>query len=146
MGDSPTLSVAEVALATAFSRMTIYRAVRDGRLNRWLIRDAKGQARLMPEAVTAIRRGLIRPRIDSAPAPAPTPEPEYQAGTPADAWADCASWANALLDVAQWGPPPWPADRWATLDATLDMADSLAAEHGAYSPELMAQLEAEGVL
>lgn len=80
------------------------------------------------------------------PPPAPAPGPEYQAGNPADLWADNASWANQLLDVKRWSPPPWPADRWATLDAVLDQADDLAAEHGAYTPELMARLQAEGVL
>jgi hypothetical protein len=72
--------------------------------------------------------------------------PVHQAGNPAELWADNASWANALLDAAQWGPPPWSADQWATLDAVLDLADDLAAEHGAYTPELMAMLQAEGVV
>ena len=80
------------------------------------------------------------------PPPAPVPEPEYQAGNPADLWADNASWANQLLDVERWSPPPWPADRWATLDAVLDQADDLAAEHGAYTPEVFARLQAEGEL
>ncbi len=140
----------EVATLTGFARQTIYRAVRDGRLNRWLIRDDKGQARLSPDGVTAIRCGVIRPRIDSKPRPAPTPtpvpDPRYQAGNPAELWADIASWGNVLLDVERWGPPPWSADKWATLDAVLDMADNLAAEHGGYTPELMAMLQAEGVV
>ncbi len=142
--------MAEAATLTGFARQTIYRAVRDGRLNRWLIRDDKGQARLSPDGVTAIRRGVIRPRVDSkprpAPPPTPVPDPRYQAGNPAELWADNASWANALLDVERWGPPPWSADQWATLDAVMDMADNLAAEHGGYSAELMARLQAEGVL
>jgi len=145
MSDTETLSVAEVSTLTGFSRMTIYRAVRDGRLNRWLTHDDKGQARLLPDAAVAIRRGVIRRRIDSQPRPAPAPAPEPQAGSPADAWADCASWANAFLDVDLWGPPPWPADRWATLDAVLDQADELAAEHGSYTAEVFARLETEAL-
>jgi excisionase family DNA binding protein len=150
MGDSRTLSVGEVATLTGFARQTIYRAIKDGRMNRWLIRDDKGQARLLPDAVAAIRCGVIRPRVDSKPRPAPTPAPEpapeQQAGDPAELWADTASWANALLDFAEWGPPQWPADQWATLDAVLDQADDLAAEHGSYSPELLASLQADGEL
>jgi hypothetical protein len=146
MSDTETLSVAEVSALTGFSRMTIYRAVRDGRLNRWLIRDDKGQARLSPDAAVAIRRGVIRRRIDSQPKPAPAPVPEPQAENPVNPWVDIASWANQLIDVAQWGPPPWPADKWATLEFVLDMADNLAAEHGSYTAELFAKLQAEGVL
>jgi len=144
MSDTETLSVAEVSALTGFSRMTIYRAVRDGRLNRWLTRDDKGQVRLLPDAAVAIRRGVIRRRIDSQPKPAPVPEP--QAENPVNPWVDIASWANQLIDVDQWGPPPWPADKWATLEFVLDMADNLAAEHGSYTAEVFARLQAEGVL
>jgi hypothetical protein len=75
MKEPATLSVAEVALATGFSRQAVHRAVRDGRLNRHLIRDAKGRARLVPEAVTAIRSGLLRLRADSAAGHTPAPPP-----------------------------------------------------------------------
>ena len=80
--------MAEVATLTGFARQTVYRAIKDGRLNRWLIRDAEGQARLVPDGVTAIRRGVIRPRIDSQPrpAPAPAPAPEPPADDPGEFW------------------------------------------------------------
>lgn len=147
MEQPATLSVAEVALATGFSRQAVHRAVRDGRLNRHLVRDSKGQARLMPEAVQAIRSGLLRLRVDSAaghtppppPAPAPAPAPD-----PQTLWADIASWANRFVDASAWGPPPWPPEKWATLNAVLDQADDQAAEHGPCTPELLAQLEQEG--
>jgi len=90
MSDTGSFTVAEVATLTGFARQTIYRAIKDGRLNRWLIRDAEGQARLVPDGVTAIRRGVIRPRIDSqprpAPAPVPAPVPEPQADEPDEFW------------------------------------------------------------
>jgi hypothetical protein len=137
-----TLSVAEAAAATGYARQSIYRAIRDGRLNRHLVRDSKGQARLMPEALTAIRSGLLRLRADSAaghtppPPPAPAPAP-----APGEVWANIASWANQLLDTASWGPPPWTGDQWSTLAAVLEEADDLEAEHGAYRPGVLEQLE-----
>ena len=129
--------MAEAAAATGYARQSIYRAIRDGRLNRHLVRDSKGQARLMPEALTAIRSGLLRLRADSAaghvPGPAPAP--------PADVWANIASWGNALLDAASWGPPPWTGDQWSTLAAILEEADDLECEHGAYRAGVLEQLE-----
>lgn len=146
MSDAETLSVAEVSALTGFSRMTIYRAIGDGRLNKWLIRAGKGQARLLPDAAVAIRRGVIRRRADSQPTPAPAPAPEPQAENPVNPWVDISTWANQLIDVDRWGAPPWPADRWATLEFVIDLADNLAAEHGSYTAELFAKLQAEGVL
>lgn len=108
-----TLAVAEVALDTGFTRQSVYRAIKDGRLSRWLVRDEKGHARLVPEAVTAIRSGgVLTLRVDTAP-PAPSPAP-----TP-PGWDVMAPWANAMLASDQWGPPPWPADRWTTLEAVI---------------------------
>ncbi len=143
----PTLSVAEAAAATGFSRQAVHRAIKDGRLRRFLVRDAAGHCRLMSEAVGAIRSGILRQRIDTAPAappspPAPAPAPAPPAN-PAQLWADIGTWANALLDLGRWGPPPWPPERWATLDIVLDQAEDLAAEHGPCTPELLAQLEQE---
>jgi hypothetical protein len=63
MGDTGSFSVAEVATLTGFVRQTVYRAIKDGRLNRWLIRDAEGQARLAPDGVTAIRRAVCAATI-----------------------------------------------------------------------------------
>jgi hypothetical protein len=142
MEEPATVSVAEAALATGFTRQSIYRAIRDGRLNRHLVRDSKGQARLMPEALTAIRSGLLRLRADSAaghtpttaPAPAPAPAPD-----PQTLWANIATWANELLDTASWGPPPWTGDQWSTLAVVLEQADDLEAEHGAYRAGVLEQ-------
>jgi hypothetical protein len=137
-----TLSVSEVAQASGYARQSVYRAIRDGRLNRYLVRDGAGRARLMPEALTAIRSGLLRLRADSAaghtppPAPAPAPAP---APDPKVLWANIASWANQLLDTASWGPPPWTGEQWSTLAAVLEQADDLECEHGAYRAGVLEQ-------
>jgi hypothetical protein len=146
MTEARTYSAAEIAAATGFSRQAVHRAVKDGRLARYVLKDGRGHTRLLPEAAAAIRSGLLRLRVDSAaghtppppppPAPAPAPDPQTL-------WADVASWANGLIDATAWGPPPWPPERWATLDIVLDQADDLAAEHGPCTPELLAQLEQE---
>jgi hypothetical protein len=137
MKEPATLSVAEVALATGFSRQAVHRAVRDGRLNRHLIRDAKGRARLVPESVAAIRSGLLRLRADSAAGhmPAAVPAPS------AEVW---ALWANALLDCSQWGPPPWEPTRWRTLEIVISEAQALVGQFGAFDAEVWAELVAEG--
>jgi len=137
-----TLSVSEAAAASGFTRQAVYRAIRDGRLNRYLLRDGAGRARLMAEAVGAIRRGLLRQRVDTAPMPpppAPAPEPEREP-IPASVWGD---WANALLDLTQWAPPPWSGTRWASLAITADQAYALAEQYGPCTPEALARFEAD---
>ena len=129
-----TLSVAEAAAASGFTRQALYRAIKDGRLTRWLIRDARGCARLVPEAVRAIRSGgVLTLRVDTA-APAPSPAP---APAPPN-WDVMAPWANSLLSPEHWGPPPWPACRWATLETVIREAEELAVAHGDYRAAVMA--------
>ena len=152
MSDTGSFSVAEVATLTGFARQSIYRAIKDGRLNRWLIRDAEGQARLSPDGVTAIRRGAIRPRIDSQPRPTPAPVPEPQADEPDEFWSrygriagpdepplseDEAEEHTALIVWHLWGPPDskrppadrfrfwlWDIETWAS-DAREDVASGV---------------------
>jgi len=141
MTEERSFSVAEVAAATGFTRQAVHRAVADGRLARYVVKDGRGHTRLLPEAAAAIRSGVLRLRADSAaghtppppPAPAPAPAP------PADVWANIATWANQLLDTASWGPPPWTGEQWSTLAAVLEQADDLEAEHGAYRPGVLEQ-------
>jgi hypothetical protein len=141
--DPPTLSVAEVAAATGFTRQAVHRAIKDGRLRRYLLRDSAGHARLMPEAVVQISRGLLRQRIDTAwPAP-PPPAPEPEADPGFIEWTDVAAWGNAQLDCNVFGPPPWTASRWCTLSVVLDQACELATERGPCTPEALAAFEAE---
>lgn len=59
--------------------------------------------------------------------------PQHQA-TPEDV----ANWANALLDLERWGPPPWTASRWVTLWDVIETAAELAAQWP-YSAERMQQ-------
>ena len=136
--DPPTLSVAETAAATGFTRQAVHRAVKDGRLSRFLIRDSQGHARLMPEAIGAIRRGLLRQRIDTAP---PAPEPEADPGFMD--WSDVAGWGNAQVDCSVFGAPPWTAEQWSTLALVLDQSCELAVERGPCTPEALAAFEAE---
>jgi hypothetical protein len=49
----------------------------------------------------------------AAPAAAVPPPPD---------WQQIAAAANPMLDPDLWGPPPWPADRWATLAMVLSLA------------------------
>lgn len=40
-------------------------------------------------------------------------------------WDAIAQECNAMLNPSLWGPPPWPADRWAGLAGVLAMAQDL---------------------
>ena len=62
---------------------------------------------------------------------------------PQPSWVDVAAWANELLDCSAWSAPPWPADRWATLNVVLDQASDLAAEHGPFNVAVLEQLDKE---
>lgn len=138
-----TLSVAEAAAACGFTRQAVHRAIKDGRLSRFLIRDSAGRARLMPEAVGAIRSGLLRQRIDTAPPQQPPPAPGPAATPDGPTWEQVASWGNALIDRAAFGLEPWSPTLWASLSNVLDMAWELAAERGPCTPAALATFEAE---
>jgi len=144
--EQATLSVAEVALASGFARQSIHRAIRDGRLNRWLIRDSKGRARLAAEVVVAIRQGgLLGLRVDTkqpAPAPPPVAAPAPVAALPS--WGLMAPWANAQLAVEAWNPPPWTAEQWLTLEVVTQQAEELAIELGEWTPEKWADVVERG--
>ena len=60
----------------------------------------------------------------------PRPMAQLMAGlaAPAPQWQRIAQLANAGLDCAAWGPPPWPADRWVTWAMVLSLAEEAAAE------------------
>ena len=141
--DPPTVSVSEAAAATGFSRQAVHRAIKDGRLSRFLVRDPQGHARLMVEAVGAIRSGLIRQRIDTAP-PAPSPAPpELEMADDRPSWDDVAGWGNAMIDRTAFGPSPWSATLWASLSNVLEMAWEVASDNGPCTPAALAAFEAE---
>jgi AcrR family transcriptional regulator len=131
-------SISEISRASGVSRTTLYRAIADGRLNPYLVRNEAGQLRLLATVLDAIRGGLIRPRIDS-----PWVKPEGKPKPPVLTHELVAGWANGLIDPDLWGPPPWPGERWHTLLVTWNQAMDLATEHGKFDAELWAQLEAE---
>ena len=140
--DPRTLSVAEAAAATGFTRQAVHRAIKDGRLSRFLIRDSQGHCRLLPEAVGAIRSGLLRQRIDTRP-PAPPPPPAPEAAADRPSWHDVATWGNELIDRNAFGPSPWSPTLWASLSNVIEMAWELASDNGACTPAALAQLESE---
>lgn len=133
-------TISEVSRASGVSRMTLYRAIKDGRLNRYLARNAGGAYRLTGEVMDFIRGGGIRARIDSpwvqTKGELRPPLAEVKAAPP-DVLV--TEWANALL-ADTFGPPPWPPHLWSTLRWAWDEASELAALHGAFDP---AVLEAE---
>ncbi len=146
MSKYATLTVAEVASATGYSRVAVHRAIRDQRMGRWLIRDQRGRARLIAEVVDAIRRGaVLRVRADTRRPAAPPPPPPPPAGDgdgdglSATVW---APWANELLDADQWSPPPWDPTQWASLAVVLDQAADLATEHGPLTADALTRWEA----
>ncbi len=64
---------------------------------------------------------------DEALAAALAPIDRWADELPAPDWQRIAKLANASLDCSAWGPPPWPADRWATLQVVLELAQEAAA-------------------
>ncbi len=43
-------------------------------------------------------------------------------------WERIAALANASLDCASWGPPPWAPEQWVTLSMVLSLAEEAAAD------------------
>lgn len=96
------------------------------------------------ESIAAVQKKL-RDGMDriAAPISADHLTPPPPAISDSEAWENIASWANSLLALDQWGPPPWPAVRWATLRGIIDDAENLAAAHGPFDAEVQARLEAD---
>ncbi len=147
MSTAEGYTISEVSRASGVARMTLYRALKDGRLNSYVIGDGRGPVRLKAAVMDFIRGGGIRPRVDSpwldtkTELRPPLVEEKKGGELPVTLIAD---WANGLLEPSLWGPPPWPAHRWSTLLITWDEAEVLARQHGAFSQELLDQLAEEG--
>jgi excisionase family DNA binding protein len=129
------LTVAEAALTLQVTSQAVYRALGAGRLP---FRMIEGRKCVKREGLTAAFWGTSQRRdpravqasvqtLDEDP---PRPMAQLMAGlaAPAPPWQRIAQLANAGLDCAAWGPPPWPADRWATLAMVLSLAEEAAAE------------------
>jgi hypothetical protein len=65
---------------------------------------------------------------DEALAAALAPIDRWADELPTPNWERIAELANASLDCSAWGPPPWPADRWVTLQVVLELAIDEAAD------------------
>jgi hypothetical protein len=126
------LTISEASRASAISRGTLYRALKDGRLARFEV--LQGMRRLLhPDAVPYLRSGAIRPRADSpwfgrdaAPAGEPAEFDVTQSllpeGWPADgdaellhqlpeAWDDQDDWETFGRLWGRWEPESELTDR-----------------------------------
>lgn len=114
-----TISKAELARRLGVSRAAVTLAAKDGRLERALMADGRLDADLAVELFRATSSRVVE-----------LPEP------------DPVQWANALLDLPEWGPPPWTLKQWISLRDVFEHACELAAEGRIYSP---AALTAYGI-
>lgn len=127
----PAITRAELSRRLGVSRAAVTLAIKDGRLEPALLPDGKVDAALGVELFRATSRRAV---VEELPV------------------ADAAAWANALLDVECWGPPPWSRAQWVDLAHVLEFATALAAEGRVYSPaalhalgiELDEQIQADG--
>lgn len=101
------ISVQQAAATLGVSAASVYKALRVGRLPPRRVGN-----RLMVE-----REGLSARWHGSSQRRAVVP------AEPGPNWAAIAQQANAYLDCGAWGPPPWPADRWATLAMVISLAE-----------------------
>lgn len=102
---------AELSRRLGVSRAAITLAIKDGRLEPALLADGKLDAEQGVELFKATSRRMVE-----------LPEP------------DAAEWANALLDLECWGPPPWSLSQWISLRDVFQFGCELAAEGRIYSP------------
>jgi hypothetical protein len=148
-------NLSEAALHLGYrSRSTLQRLVRGGQLEAYRVPGGPREVLLetdppgRPSLRSAVQ-ALTQIRYDSPlwqqprrrPAAAPLAElsdeelgarcDEVMAGLDAvelgPHWAEISTAANAMLDCNAWGPPPWPADQWATLAVVLELAQEAAA-------------------
>jgi hypothetical protein len=111
------VSVAEAALILGISTQAVYKGLRVGRVPFLRI---SGKRVLEREGLERRWWGSSQRLADQAAKPSPAPEPPD--------WEQIAAAANPMLDHDLWGPPPWPADRWATLAMVLCLAEEEAAD------------------
>lgn len=104
------VTVREAAALLGVSVQSVHKACRTGRIR---VHHVKG-VRVLE------RDGLERRWWGSSQRLADRPAPPLAAEPPD--WQQIAAAANPMLDPDLWGPPPWPADRWATLAMVLSLA------------------------
>ncbi len=101
------VTVREAAALLGVSVQAVHKACRTGRIR---VHHVRG-VRVLERAGLERRWWGSSQRLADRPAPSATPD-----------WDQIAAAANSMLDPALWGPPPWPADRWATLAMVLSLA------------------------
>jgi hypothetical protein len=147
------LTVAESALLLGVSRVSVYKAINCGRLDYRTIEGRKCiercdlKTRYWGSSQRIADRplhGLASPVAEltdeqlaaycdehlSADALAAAMEPinRWADSQLAPDWERIAELANASLDCASWGPPPWAPEQWATLSMVLSLAEEGAAD------------------
>jgi hypothetical protein len=138
------LTVAESALLLGVSRVSVYKALNCGRLDYRTIQGRKCierrdlKTRYWGSSQRMADRPVASPMAELSDADLAAYCDEHlgdaalaAAMAPINAWCDSqltpdwdqiAAAANQMLDPDLWGPPPWPADRWATLAMVLSLA------------------------
>jgi excisionase family DNA binding protein len=109
------VTVREAAALLGVSVQSVHKACRVGRIRVHHVRGIR----------VLERDGLERRWWGSSQRLADRPAPPLAAEPPD--WQQIAAAANPMLDPALWGPPPWPADRWATLAMVISLAEEQAA-------------------
>ena len=100
------VTVSEAALLLGVSQQAVHRACRVGRIRFEVI----GGVRVLQREGLAARWHGSSQRRRMIPV---EPEPDLVA---------IAERANAYLDCSAWGPPPFSADQWQTLQVVMEMA------------------------
>jgi hypothetical protein len=120
------VNVSEAALHLGFkSRTPLQRLLRDGLIDEYRA-GQRGRAVLLNTAPKGLPS--LKDRVQALT--------QYREGsplwdtTPSDGtpdWDRIAEVANGMLAAEHWGPPPWTALRWNTLQVVLEMAEEVAA-------------------
>lgn len=121
------LNTSEAAAHLGYrTRTTLQRLLRDGHLDRYRVPGGGRQVLLEtePPGLPSLReqvQALVQIRHTS-----PLWRREQPAAEVTPDWERIAEAANAFLDCGAWGPPPWPAGRWATLAMVISLAEENA--------------------
>jgi excisionase family DNA binding protein len=107
------ISVQQAAATLGVSAASVYKALKAGRLP---VRRVGNRLMLERDGLAARWHGSSQRRRVVPQSAAPGPD-----------WVAISERANEMLDCAAWGPPPWPADRWATLAMVISLAEEQAA-------------------
>ena len=102
------VTVKEAAMLLGVSEQAVHAACRRGRIR---FETIGGVRVLQRDGLAARWHGSSQRRRVVPQSAAPGPD-----------WPAIAERANEMLDCAAWGAPPWPSDRWATLQMVISLA------------------------